>query len=182
LKRRLKWVIHLLLNNQAPNQLVWCGEDAICANWNTEEDSTLIILGKYKIKTGNDNIFKTFSYDSNVYLIGGKLNNKKKESDCIKVIGNESCEIIERVPDYVLETFQLDSIEPPSLLYDSYKDFIKNESIKLKNIKKMREENTLEPAIRTILKISLFEFDVNVQKTLLQAASFGKNFLSFFIF
>jgi hypothetical protein len=50
----------------------------------------------------------------------------------------------------------------------------------MKEIKKLIEEKTLELAIDKLLKAVLYEFDIGLQKKLLSAASFGKNFLQHF--
>lgn len=149
-----------------PTQLVWCGEDSICCYWSPEDlnsdSSLLLMIGP----TG----YQKFPFEGAIHLIS--------EYDGVRIITNETCEFLQRVPSQLVEIFKIGSLEPSAKLFDCFTEFEESTSIQMNLINSMR--NNLPRAIKTCLEAAAFEFDLKYQRKLLSAASFGKSFLKYY--
>ncbi|KAL3280277.1 hypothetical protein HHI36_017771 [Cryptolaemus montrouzieri] len=128
-----------------PKQLVWCGNEAIVAYW--ERQNTILIAGKHGQKM-------TFIYDGSVHLA--------QEVDGVRIISNNTHELLQKVPHVVQKIFRINSTEPGSFLLEASKQFQKrshraNEYISL-------VKNDLQTAVEQCIDAVGYEFDTEVQK------------------
>lgn len=86
----------------------------------------------------------------------------------------DSCEFLQRVPEPTLEIFKIGSREPASVLFDAYKEFEKRNASSIRSVRSIKE--SLPKAVSTCLQAACHEFDPELQRKLLKAASYGKSF------
>ncbi|KAL2206378.1 vacuolar sorting protein [Sarocladium strictum] len=144
----------------APLYVEWCGEDAIIA-WEDEV---------HVIGPGDSSI--SYLYDSTrVHVIS--------EIDGARLITNDFCEFLERVPRDTLEVFgQATDSSPASILLHAVGE-LENESPKADDYIQLIRGNLTE-AVDTCVNAAGREFDAHWQKRLLKAASFGKSVLDIY--
>ncbi|KAI5457799.1 vacuolar sorting protein [Mariannaea sp. PMI_226] len=148
-------------DSQTPPQYVeWCGSDAIIA-W---EDEVRII--------GPGDVSSSFIYDSTrVHVIS--------EHDGARLITNDFCEFLERVPRDTLDVFgQATESSPASILLDAVGQ-LDLQSPKADDYIQLIRPNLTE-AVDICVNAAGREFDVHWQKRLLKAASFGKSVLDIY--
>lgn len=151
-----------------PKQLVWCGEDCVVAYWDPEqlksETSILIMIGP-------GGAYHSIPYEGPVILV--------PECDGVRIITNTKSEFLQRVPNAVVEIFKIGSTTSAALLYDSFVDFEKESATSIKNIRSIKTE--LSDAVDTCIEAASHElFNLQMQKTLLRAAAYGKTFCEYF--
>ncbi|KAI9148010.1 vacuolar sorting [Paramyrothecium foliicola] len=143
-----------------PLYVEWCGSDAIIA-W---EDEVHVI--------GPGDVSSSYIYESNrVHVIS--------EYDGARLITNEYCEFLERVPAETIQAFgQATESAPASILLDAVGQ-LELESPKADDYIQLIRPNLTE-AVDTCVNAAGREFDVHWQKRLLKAASFGKSVLDIY--
>ncbi|KAJ6441584.1 isoform Er10 of ankyrin-1 [Purpureocillium lavendulum] len=143
-----------------PKYVEWCGSDALIA-W---EDEVHII--------GPGNESSSYIYDSTrVHVVS--------EYDGARLITNDYCEFLERVPSDTLEVFgQSSESSPASILLDAVGQ-LEMESPKADDYIQLIRPNLTE-AVDTCVNAAGREFDAKWQKRLLKAASFGKSVLDIY--
>lgn len=151
-------------NSKAPPyQLAWCGEDAVCLYWSPEQlgrDTALLLM------IGPNGDYQKFIYDEPIHLI--------TEIDGLRIIKNDTCEYLQRVPGPTLEIFRIGSLEPAAMLFDAYNEFENKNASSIKNIHQIKAQ--LPKAVQTCLQAACHEYDPKVQRKLLKAAAYGKSF------
>ncbi|KAG6239538.1 hypothetical protein E4U25_000604 [Claviceps purpurea] len=148
-------------DSQAPPRYVeWCGSDALIA-W---EDEVHII--------GSGGQSSSYIYDSTgVHVIS--------EYDGARIITNDFCEFLERIPPDTLEVFgHASESSPASVLLDAVRQ-LELESPKADDYIQLIRANLTE-AVDTCVNAAGREFEVKWQKRLLKAASFGKSVLDIY--
>jgi vacuolar protein sorting-associated protein 16 len=143
-------------SDSPPIQMAWCGNDAVILHW---EDTLLIV--------GPSAYHQKFLYDGMVLL--------QQEMDSVRVISSTSCEIIQRVSEISESIFQFGSEAPGAILFDAREQFDKKNSKSEEYVRSIRV--SLRKAVDDCIEAAGSEFDTDVQKSLLKAASFGKGFL-----
>jgi vacuolar protein sorting-associated protein 16 len=109
-------------------------------------------------------------YDAQVHVI--------PDIDGVRLMTNESCEFLHKVPDSSEEVFKIGSNTPPSVLLDSI-DLLEQKSPKAdENIQRIKPN--LPDAVETCVQAAGQEYDHGLQKQLLRAASFGKSVLDLY--
>lgn len=73
-----------------------------------------------------------------------------------------------------MEIFKIGSREPASVLFDAYKEFEKRNAASIRSVRSIKE--SLPKAVLTCLQAACHEFDPELQRKLLKAASYGKSF------
>ncbi|KOS16927.1 putative vacuolar protein sorting-associated protein 16 -like protein [Escovopsis weberi] len=143
-----------------PKYVEWCGSDAVIA-W---EDEVHVI--------GPGDQSSSYIYDSTrVHVIS--------EYDGTRLITNDFCEFLERVPDDTLQAFGAASeASPASILLDAVRQ-LELESPKADDYIQLIRPNLTE-AVDTCVNTAGREFDPAWQKRLLKAASFGKSVLDIY--
>ncbi|EEQ89941.1 hypothetical protein RJZ56_004756 [Blastomyces dermatitidis] len=137
-----------------PNNVVWCGNDSVVLSW---EDEVHMV--------GPNGAAARYFYDGRVHII--------PDFDGVRLLTNDACEFIHKVPDATEEVFRLGSTSPASILLDSVGLLEKKSPKADENIQHIRG-NLLE-AVDTCVKAAGHEFNTYWQKQLLKAASFGKS-------
>ncbi|KAK0388462.1 hypothetical protein NLU13_4706 [Sarocladium strictum] len=143
-----------------PLYVEWCGSDALIA-W---EDEVHII--------GPGDASISYLYDSTrVHVIS--------EIDGARLITNDFCEFLERVPRETLEVFgQAMESTPASILLEAVGQ-LEIESPKADDCIQLIRGNLTE-AVDTCVNAAGREYDIHWQKRLLKAASFGKSVLDIY--
>ncbi|KFM68340.1 hypothetical protein X975_12661, partial [Stegodyphus mimosarum] len=145
-----------------PQQLVWCGNGAVVAFWQIEIENIMIVIGPEK-----DFINEIFY--TPIHLV--------PEIDGVRIIGNTTHELLQKVPDAVADVFRIGSLSPSALLLEASNEFRRRSHKADEYIRMIREKNELEEAVECCLKAAGHEFQPSTQKMLLRAAAFGKNFV-----
>ncbi|TDZ32210.1 putative vacuolar protein sorting-associated protein 16-like protein [Colletotrichum spinosum] len=142
-----------------PKYVEWCGSDALIA-W---EDEVHII--------GPDDQSAEFFYDGRVHVIS--------EHDGARLITNDVCDFLERVPAATEEVFGTRSdSSPASILLDAVGQ-LEIQSPKADDYIQLIRANLTE-AVDTCVNAAGREYSVHWQKQLLKAASFGKSVLDIY--
>ncbi|KAI9248907.1 Vps16, C-terminal region-domain-containing protein [Sporodiniella umbellata] len=139
-----------------PIQQVWCGTDAVVLYW----DKIVLVIGPY-----GDWI--KYSYDDPIHMVS--------EIDGVRIMSNDKCELLRKVPTSTEKIFKIGSTEAPAMLYDAYDHYERKSPKADENIRAIKAE--LADAVDSCIEAAGFEPPFVYQKTLLKAASFGKCFL-----
>lgn len=142
-----------------PKDVQWCGNDAVVIAW---EDEVHII--------GPNNAAAKYFYDGRVHLIA--------DHDGVRLITNEVCDFLQKVPEVTDEVFRFGTESPASILLDAVEQ-LENQSPKADDNIQLIRPNLVE-AVDTCVKAAGHEFSVHWQKQLLKAASFGKSVLDIY--
>eukprot|EP00698_Gefionella_okellyi_P023700 TRINITY_DN8167_c0_g1_i1.p1 TRINITY_DN8167_c0_g1~~TRINITY_DN8167_c0_g1_i1.p1 ORF type:complete len:850 (-),score=211.21 TRINITY_DN8167_c0_g1_i1:1962-4364(-) len=141
-----------------PDQVVWCGTDSVLVCW----DRLVIMVGPF-----GDYI--QYPYDEPVYLV--------PESDGVRIVSNSLCEFVHRVPDSTHDVYAIDSLHASATLLDALQHFDNRSPKADDGIRSIRSD--LADAVDNCIEAAAHEFSADLQRQLLRAAAFGKNFLEF---
>ena len=139
-----------------PFEMEWCGNDSVVLHW----DKILWVVGP----SGDWISYNTFG---RVHLMS--------ESDGIRVISGSCSEFLQKVPPCVESIFKIGSTSPGAVLYDAAELYENRNPKSEECIRGLSKD--LEYAVDMCIEAAANEFDHNVQKQLMRAASFGKCFL-----
>ncbi|CAH3134229.1 unnamed protein product [Porites lobata] len=142
-----------------PKQLTWCAMGAVICYW---DDFWIGII------TPDFLTYFTYQMDSAVHLV--------QELDGVRIIGNETHELLQRVPAAVEQVFKIGSMEPGAMLFDASKEFEKKSARAEEYIRMIKER--LPEAVQQCIHAAAGEHEPAIQRGLLRAASFGKSFLT----
>lgn len=141
-----------------PKQLLWCGRRAMIGHWNN-----LVFV------VGMDRDFINYTFDTSIYLV--------QELDGARIIGNVSHELLQKVPDVVIDVFRIGSIKPGALLVEASAEFEKKSYKADEYLRTIMENAELELAVQQCIDAAAHEYQPKTQKKLLRAAYFGKSFV-----
>lgn len=142
-----------------PKYLHWCGNDAVVIAW---EDELHVV--------GPKGAVAQFFYDNRIHVV--------PDTDGVRVISNNLCDFLQRVPDVTEEVFGIGTESPASVLLDAV-DQLDAQSPKADDdIQLIRPQ--LPEAVDACVNAAGQEFTVHWQKQLLKAASFGKSVLDIY--
>ncbi|KAI7898789.1 Vps16, C-terminal region-domain-containing protein [Cokeromyces recurvatus] len=139
-----------------PQQLVWCGTDSVVLYW----DKIVLMVGPF-----GDWI--KYTYEDPIYLAS--------EIDGVRIISNDKCELLQKVPASTENIFKIGSTEPAAMLFDALDHYERKSPKADENIRSIKTE--LIDAVDSCIEAAGFEFNHFYQRALLKAASFGKCFL-----
>ncbi|KAL2124479.1 hypothetical protein VTJ04DRAFT_844 [Mycothermus thermophilus] len=143
-----------------PKYFEWCGNDAVVIAW---EDEVHLV--------GPSGALATFIYDSGrIHVI--------PDYDGVRILANDTCDFLQRVPDVTEEVFRLGADSPASILLDAVEQLEMQSPKADDNIQLIRPH--LVEAVDTCISAAGQEFSVHWQKQLLKAASFGKSVLDIY--
>ncbi|KAI4173957.1 MAG: hypothetical protein LQ343_002725 [Gyalolechia ehrenbergii] len=142
-----------------PKDVQWCGNDAVMLAW---EDEVHLI--------GPNGASLKYYFDGWVHL--------HPDIDGVRLITNDVCEFLQKVPDCTEDVFKLGSTSPASVLLDAVDQLEKKSPKADENIRLIR--SNLPDAVGTCVQAAGHEFDVHWQKQLLKAAAFGKSVLDLY--
>lgn len=142
-----------------PARLFWCGNDSVILAW---EDEIHMV--------GPNGAAAKYFYDDQVHVV--------PDVDGVRLITSQSCEFLHKVADTSEEVFKVGSTTPASVLLDSI-DLLEQKSPKAdENIQRIK--SNLPDAVETCIRAAGQEYDQELQKKLLRAASFGKSVLDLY--
>ncbi|KAJ6252243.1 vacuolar protein sorting vps16 [Anaeramoeba flamelloides] len=153
-----KILLQFETKSPCPTKLVWCGTDSILCYW--EKKNLLLMIGP------NDT-FVRYSYGDSICLI--------PEIDGIRIISNDACEFLSRVPQVIQSIFEIGSDSPGSMLFEASQYFQQRDSRADKIIREISQE--LGEGINECLIAAIHEFDLKRQNLLIKAASLGKSYV-----
>jgi hypothetical protein len=142
-----------------PKDMQWCGSNAVALAW---EDEIHLI--------GPQSAAAKFYYDSWVHLL--------PDVDGIRLLTNEVCEFIQKVPDEAVDVFRLGSDSPAANLLEA-SSLLEQKSPKADDLIQLIRPSLAE-AVDTCIKAAAHEYQIHWQKSLLKAASYGKSVLDLY--
>ena len=142
-----------------PKDLQWCGNNAVVLAW---EDEIHLV--------GPNGAASEYSWNSFVHLL--------PDIDGIRVLTNDVCDFLQKVPDSTEEVFRLGSTSPASVLLDAIEQLEKKSPKADDNIQLIR--TSLDEAVDVCVRAAGQEYSIHRQKQLLKAASFGKSVLDLY--
>lgn len=142
-----------------PKDMQWCGSNAVALAWEDE----IHLIGPKSAAT-------KFYYDSWVHLL--------PDVDGIRLLTNDVCEFIQKVPDEAVEVFRLGSDSPAAHLLEA-SSLLEQKSPKADDLIQLIRPNLAE-AVDTCIKAAAHEYQIHWQKSLLKAASYGKSVLDLY--
>ena len=142
-----------------PKDVQWCGNNSVALAW---EDEVHMV--------GPSGAALKYFYDGRVHIL--------PDVDGVRLITNDVCEFLQKVPDETEEVFKLGSTAPASVLLDAVEQLEKKSPKADDNIQLIRPN--LEEAIDTCIRAAGHEHSHHWQKQLLKAASFGKSVLDLY--
>ncbi|KAF3313629.1 hypothetical protein TWF173_005702 [Orbilia oligospora] len=145
--------------DEIPLDVQWCGIDSVVLVW---EDEVHMV--------GPAGAALRWYYDSRVNLV--------PEMDGIRMITTEKCEFLQRVPDVTKSIFEFGSSSPPAGLLEAV-GHLERKSPKADDAIQLIRPS-LPEAVAACVQAAGHEFDVDWQKQLLKAASFGKSVLELY--
>eukprot|EP01061_Rhynchopus_euleeides_P026431 TRINITY_DN43185_c0_g1_i1.p1 TRINITY_DN43185_c0_g1~~TRINITY_DN43185_c0_g1_i1.p1 ORF type:complete len:888 (+),score=324.00 TRINITY_DN43185_c0_g1_i1:67-2664(+) len=151
-------------SNEEPNQLLWCGSDAVVAIWlphQLQKENSLVVL------VDPSGAHENYTYQGPIFAV--------TERDCIRIISNTTCDIIEKVPRSTAAIFTIGSLEHSALLLDAFNDYENEQTKSIQSIRQLEAEG-LRTAVETLIDSAGHEWCTDRQKELLKAASYGKCF------
>lgn len=143
-----------------PKDLQWCGNNAVVLAW---EDEIHLL--------GPNGAAETFQdYDSFVFLL--------PDIDGVRILTNDKCEFLQKVPEPTEEAFRLGSDAPAAILLDALDQLEKKSPKADDNIQLIR--SNLDEAVDACVRAAGQEYNIHWQKQLLNSASFGKSVLDLY--
>jgi hypothetical protein len=142
-----------------PKDMQWCGSNAVALAW---EDEIHLI--------GPQSAAAKFYYDSWVHLL--------PDVDGIRLLTNDVCEFIQKVPDEAVDVFRLGSDSPAANLLEA-SSLLEQKSPKADDLIQLIRPS-LADAVDTCIKAAAHEYQIHWQKSLLKAASYGKSVLDLY--
>ncbi|KAF1996789.1 vacuolar protein sorting-associated protein [Amniculicola lignicola CBS 123094] len=142
-----------------PKDMQWCGSNAVALAW---EDEVHLI--------GPKSAATKFYYDSFLHLL--------PDVDGLRILTNDLCEYLQKVPDETVDVFRLGSSSPAAHLVEA-SSLLDQKSPKADDLIQLIRPSLAE-AVDTCVKAAGHEFNIHWQKQLLKAASFGKSVLDLY--
>jgi hypothetical protein len=144
-----------------PTQIHWCGNDSVILAWEDEI---------HMVGPGSGASAVKFYYDDQVHVV--------PDLDGVRLLTNEACEFLHKVPDALEDVFKLGSTSAASVLLDSIELLEKKSPKADENIQRIKP--SLPEAVETCIQAAGHELNPALQKQLLRAASFGKSVLDLY--
>jgi hypothetical protein len=142
-----------------PKDMQWCGSNAVALAW---EDEVHLI--------GPKSAATKFYYDTWVHLL--------PDVDGIRLLTNDVCEFLQKVPDETVEVFRLGSDSPAANLLEA-SSLLEQKSPKADDLIQLIRPNLAE-AVDACIHAAAHEYNIHWQKSLLKAASYGKSVLDLY--
>ncbi|KAF7325790.1 putative vacuolar protein sorting-associated protein 16-like protein [Mycena kentingensis (nom. inval.)] len=137
-------------------QVEWCGIDAILVTW----DNMVVVVGPFGDTLEYFYYGPTFAFT---------------EPDGVRVVGPDSCDLIQKVPAASTSIFRPGSTSASAILYDAWESFSQRSPKADENIRSIRPE--LAAAVDECIEAAAQEWEPYWQRRLLNAAKFGRGFL-----
>ncbi|KAK7180323.1 hypothetical protein DPSP01_012000 [Paraphaeosphaeria sporulosa] len=142
-----------------PKDMEWCGSNAVALAW---EDEVHLI--------GPAGAVTKFYYDAWIHLL--------PDVDGLRLLTNDVCEYLQKVPDASVEVFRIGSDSPAANLLEA-SSLLDQKSPKADDLIQLIRPSLAE-AVDTCIRAAANEYNIHWQKQLLRAASFGKSVLDLY--
>ncbi|KAL5444266.1 hypothetical protein PMIN06_008445 [Paraphaeosphaeria minitans] len=142
-----------------PKDMEWCGSNAVALAW---EDEVHLI--------GPAGAVTKFYYDAWIHLL--------PDVDGLRLLTNDVCEYLHKVPDASVEVFRIGSDSPAANLLEA-SSLLDQKSPKADDLIQLIRPSLAE-AVDTCIRAAANEYNIHWQKQLLRAASFGKSVLDLY--
>jgi hypothetical protein len=142
-----------------PKDMQWCGSNAVALAWEDE----VHLIGPRSVAT-------KFYYDAWIHLL--------PDVDGLRLLTNDVCEYLQKVPDETVEVFRLGSDSPAANLLEA-SNLLDQKSPKADDLIQLIRPSLAE-AVDTCIKAAGHEYNIHWQKALLKAASYGKSVLDLY--
>nr|XP_040230562.2 vacuolar protein sorting-associated protein 16 homolog [Anopheles coluzzii] len=146
------------------NQLVWC----IDGSTGPDGQAVIVCYAHLLLVVGASGESSVYTYDTPVALI--------PEMDCVRVLTNYCHELVQRVPPSTSKIFGINISEPASFLFEAHRKFRDRSHQSDEYLCLI--QHRLPAAVADCVQAAGHEFDPSTQKCLIQAAYFGKSFLT----
>ena len=103
---QVSYALLTLFESHGRWQLVWCGVDSVMLYWNISQDKDKLLL-----MVGPKGDWVKYSYRNPLVLIS--------ECDGVRIVSNDKCEFLHRVPKSTEDVFKIGSLEPAAILHDA---------------------------------------------------------------
>ncbi|KAL0960087.1 hypothetical protein HGRIS_011732 [Hohenbuehelia grisea] len=140
-------------------QVAWCGNDAILVTW----DTSALLVGPFG--------------DTLQYFYSGPTF-ATTEPDGVRVVGPDTCDLIQKVPVSTVAVFRPGSAAPSAILYDAWESFVQRSPKADESIRSIRPE--LAAAVDECIDAAGHEWEPYWQRRLINAAKFGRGFLDLY--
>ncbi|KAG2036792.1 vacuolar assembling sorting protein VPS16 [Suillus americanus] len=149
------------------NQVEWCGNDAVLVTWN---DLASLILPSRDNLAGET---LRYLYFGATFVV--------TETDGARVIGQDVCDFIQKVPVSSVSIFRPGSTSSSAILFAAWESFVQRSPKADENIRSIRSD--LAAAVNECIDAAGHEWDPHWQRKLLSAsiaAKFGWGFLDLY--
>ncbi|XP_045122050.1 vacuolar protein sorting-associated protein 16 homolog isoform X1 [Portunus trituberculatus] len=153
---RIKYCEYDAKSQVKPRQLAWCGTGAVVLLW----EVTLEVVSVNGEAT-------SYYLDSSSHLA--------QEADGVRVVGSTCHDLLQKVPQVVVDTLGIGSMAPGALLLEASKGF-QERSTQANDCLAMIKDS-MEEAVNQCLQAAQHQYQPQAQKMLLRAALFGKSFI-----
>jgi len=149
-----------------PKQMVWCGDDCIALYFAVPTPSNsmqhILFVG------GPQDDWIPYQYDTPLHLVS--------ECDGCRIVGAHKVEFVQRVPQSTEAIFSIGNCDPPAMLCYALERYEKGDVCAQESLRLIK--NDLGEAVETCIDAAQHEHDPAVVQSLLNAAVFGRHFLS----
>jgi hypothetical protein len=142
-----------------PKDMQWCGSNAVALAWEDE----VHLVGPRSAAT-------RFYYDAWVHLL--------PDVDGLRLLTNNVCEFLHKVPDETVDVFRLGSDAPAAHLLEAA-TLLDQKSPRADDLIQLIRPS-LPDAVDACIKAAAHEYNIHWQKALLKAASYGKSVLDLY--
>ncbi|XP_028809833.1 vacuolar protein sorting-associated protein 16 homolog isoform X2 [Denticeps clupeoides] len=149
-----------------PKQMVWCRRPK------SHQPSVVMMWERHLLVAGECKETIQYHLDEESVLV--------PELDGVRIISSTHHELLQEVPAACEEIFKIASMAPGALLLEAHKEYEKESQKADEYLREIKEQSLLGEAVRQCVEAAGHEHDIETQKILLRAASFGKCFLSNF--
>uniref|UniRef100_A0A1A7XRE5 Vacuolar protein sorting-associated protein 16 homolog n=1 Tax=Iconisemion striatum TaxID=60296 RepID=A0A1A7XRE5_9TELE len=151
---------------ETPKQMVWCRRPK------TQQPSVVLMWDRLLLVVGVCNDTIQFPLEDQSVLVG--------ELDGVRIISSASQELLQEVPLVCQDIFKIASMAPGALLLEAHREYEKCSQKADEYLREIKEQNVLGDAVQQCVEAAGHEYDTDIQKALMRAASFGKCFLTEF--
>eukprot|EP00929_Paragymnodinium_shiwhaense_P019549 TRINITY_DN13286_c0_g2_i1.p1 TRINITY_DN13286_c0_g2~~TRINITY_DN13286_c0_g2_i1.p1 ORF type:complete len:864 (-),score=226.37 TRINITY_DN13286_c0_g2_i1:194-2785(-) len=154
-------------SKKKPRQMVWCGDDCIALYllFPTPSNTVQHVL----FVGGPNNEWIPYKYDAPLHLVS--------ECDGCRIVGTHKIEFVQRVPASTEAVFSIGNTDPPAMLPYALERFDKGDVCAQESLRLINKDD-LADAVATNIDAAQFEYECDKVENLLNAAVFGRHFLS----
>ncbi|XP_063166036.1 vacuolar protein sorting-associated protein 16 homolog [Candoia aspera] len=149
-----------------PKQMVWC------ARQQSRQRAVVMAWDRCLVVAGSDQQSIQYPLSEDSYLV--------PELDGVRIFSRSTHEFLHEIPEASEEIFKIASMSPGALLLEAQKEYEKESQKADEYLREIKEQKLLPEAVEQCIKAASYEHAPNIQKALLQAASFGKCFIDKF--